>query len=77
MCGQVGILFGRKRRGLEGFRPNGHSLYRRVLVAVRCAVGIVPAWTYDGTDLTTHGTRAFDWPEEKPRSDGQTTNRAR
>jgi hypothetical protein len=31
---------------LEGFRPCGHSMYQRVMVAVLCGRTSVPAWTY-------------------------------
>ena len=31
---------------LEGFRPGGHSMYQRVMVAVLCGRNSIPAWTY-------------------------------
>ncbi len=31
---------------LEGFRPDGHGLYRRTLVAVRANTGVEAAWVY-------------------------------
>ncbi len=31
---------------LEGFRPGGHSMYQRVMVAVFCKRTSMPAWTY-------------------------------
>jgi gamma-glutamylcyclotransferase (GGCT)/AIG2-like uncharacterized protein YtfP len=31
---------------LEGFRPGGHSMYQRVMVAVLCGRTAVSAWTY-------------------------------
>ena len=31
---------------LEGFQPGGHSMYRRVMVAVLCGRTSIPAWTY-------------------------------
>ena len=31
---------------LEGFRPGGHSMYQRVMVAVLCGRTLIPAWTY-------------------------------
>lgn len=31
---------------LEGFRPGGHSMYQRVIVAVLCWRTSIPAWTY-------------------------------
>lgn len=31
---------------LEGFRADGHGLYRRALVAVRANTGVEPAWVY-------------------------------
>jgi len=31
---------------LENFRPGGHSMYLRVLVAARCGRSVLPAWTY-------------------------------
>ena len=31
---------------LEGFRPGGHSMYQRVMVAVLCGCTSIPAWTY-------------------------------
>ena len=53
MCGKIGIIFGRKRRRpderdyrLEGFRPGGHSMYQRVMVAVLCGRTSIPAWIY-------------------------------
>ena len=30
----------------EGFRPGGHSMYQRVIVAVLCRRTSFPAWTY-------------------------------
>lgn len=44
---------------LEGFRPGGHSMYQRVMVAVLCGRTSIPAWTYwmpcidNGTRLDT------------------------
>ncbi len=31
---------------LEGFRPGGHSMYQRVMVAVLCGHTLITAWTY-------------------------------
>jgi gamma-glutamylcyclotransferase (GGCT)/AIG2-like uncharacterized protein YtfP len=31
---------------LESFRPGGHSMYQRVMVAVLCGRTSIPAWTY-------------------------------
>jgi len=31
---------------LEGFRPGGHSMYQRVMVAVLCGRTSIAAWTY-------------------------------
>jgi hypothetical protein len=31
---------------LEGFRPGGHSIYQRVMVAVLCGRTSISAWTY-------------------------------
>jgi gamma-glutamylcyclotransferase (GGCT)/AIG2-like uncharacterized protein YtfP len=31
---------------LEGFRPGGHSMYQREIVAVMCGRTSIPAWTY-------------------------------
>ena len=31
---------------LEGFRPGGHCMYQRVMVAVLCGRTSIPAWTY-------------------------------
>lgn len=31
---------------LEGFRPGGHSMYQRVMVAVLCKRTSIPAWIY-------------------------------
>ena len=42
---------------LEGFRPGGRSLYRRVLVPVRMKESFTVAWTY------TVETKPLDWPE--------------
>ena len=47
---------------LEAFWPGGWSLYRRVLVAVRCDHETIPAWTYDGVGLRDRGVRAMKWP---------------
>ena len=41
---------------LEGFRPGGRSLYRRVLVPVRVKESFTVAWTY------AVETRPRDWP---------------
>ena len=44
---------------LEGFRPGGHSMYQRGMVAVLCGRTSIPAWTYwmpcidNGTRLDT------------------------
>jgi len=35
---------------LEGFRPGGPSLYRRVLVPVQANRSVLPAWLYVGED---------------------------
>ena len=42
---------------LEGFRPGGRSLYRRVLVPVRVKESFTVAWTY------AVETRPLHWPE--------------
>ncbi len=55
---------------LEGFRPDGHSLYRQVLlVALRCVASAESSRerTYDGAGLTTHGVRVRVWPEKEGR----------
>jgi len=44
---------------LEGFRPGGRSLYRRVLVPVRVKETFTVAWTY------AVETRPLDWPKLK------------
>jgi gamma-glutamylcyclotransferase (GGCT)/AIG2-like uncharacterized protein YtfP len=49
---------------LEGFRPNGMGLYRRVLVPVRSNDRTIPVWTYDGAGLNDHGVRVMRWPDE-------------
>jgi len=41
---------------LEGFRPGGHSMYQRVMVAVLCKRTSIPAWTYRMPRVET-GTR--------------------
>lgn len=41
---------------LEGFRPGGRSLYRRVLVPVRVKDSFTVAWTY------AVETKPLDWP---------------
>jgi gamma-glutamylcyclotransferase (GGCT)/AIG2-like uncharacterized protein YtfP len=38
---------------LEGFRPGGPCLYRRVLVSTQAHGTVVPAWLYVGEDLIT------------------------
>lgn len=52
--------------GLEGFRPAGHSLDRRVLVAARWDHEIITAWTYAGVGLRDRGVRVLRWPEKAP-----------
>ncbi len=42
---------------LEGFRPGGRSLYRRVLVPVRVKESFTVAWTY------AVETKPLDWPK--------------
>lgn len=42
---------------LEGFRPGGRSLYRRVLVPVRVKDSFTVAWTY------AVETKPLDWPK--------------
>ena len=37
---------------LEGFRPGGSSLYRRVLVPVQTDKAVCPVWLYVGTEST-------------------------
>ena len=37
---------------LEGFRPGGPSLYRRVLVPVQVDGAVCPVWLYVGTEST-------------------------
>jgi gamma-glutamylcyclotransferase (GGCT)/AIG2-like uncharacterized protein YtfP len=37
---------------LEGFRPGGSSLYRRVLVPVQVDGAVCPVWLYVGTEST-------------------------
>ena len=41
---------------LEGFRPGGHSMYQRVMVAVLCGRTSIPAWTY-WMPCPSHGER--------------------
>jgi hypothetical protein len=45
---------------LEGFRPGGHSMYQRVMVAVLCQCTPIPAWTYWMPRIDT-GTRLGSW----------------
>ena len=47
---------------LEGFRPDGHGLYRRALVATRANTGVEVAWGYyvAGVDHG-HGLRGGVW----------------
>ncbi len=50
---------------LEGFRPRLPSLYRRVLIPVMTADGVLPAWCYtDGGNLTRGAlpTNKSSWP---------------
>ena len=37
---------------LEGFRPGGSSLYRRVLVPVQADGAVCPVWLYVGAEST-------------------------
>lgn len=41
---------------LEGFRPGGHSMYQRVMVAVLCERTSIPAWIY-WMPCPAHGER--------------------
>ena len=41
---------------LEGFRPDGHGLYRRALVPVRANTGVEAAWVYHMVGVR-HGER--------------------
>ena len=50
--------------GLEGFRPAGHCLYRRVLVAARWDHEIITAWSYAGVGLREGGGRVLRRPEK-------------
>ena len=36
---------------LEGFRPGGQSMYRRVMVAAETHSTLCPAWIYDGSPM--------------------------
>jgi len=49
---------------LEGFRPGGYCLYRRVLVPIQCGSRTVPAWSYDGAALSGRWARAPGWPRD-------------
>jgi hypothetical protein len=40
------VTIGKAVDRLEGFRPGGHSMYQRVMVAVLCGRTSIPAWTY-------------------------------
>ncbi len=53
---------------LEGFRPDGPSLYRRVLVAATAGGIREPAWVYtlDSTDIKHRRIRSGRWPEHLP-----------
>jgi hypothetical protein len=41
---------------LEGFHPDGSSLYRRGLVPIHARESIVVAWLYIGDESLRHGT---------------------
>nr|WP_280985149.1 gamma-glutamylcyclotransferase [Desulfarculus baarsii] len=41
----------------EGFRPGGHSMYQRVMVAVLCGRTSIAAWTY-WIPCPSHGERS-------------------
>jgi hypothetical protein len=45
---------------LEGFNPNGHSIYRRVLVVVEVQNCLHTCWTYHGLKyISQDGLRLF------------------
>ena len=49
---------------LEGFRPDGHGLYRRALVAVRANTGVEAAWVYHMARVRQgERLRGGVWPE--------------
>lgn len=50
---------------LEGFRPGGLSLYRRVLLPVACRSRVVPAWCYVAGESLLQNvvpTGKMSWP---------------
>jgi len=51
---------------LEGFRPDGHGLYRRALVAVRANTGVEAAWVYHMVEVS-RGRRLSGgvWPDAR------------
>ena len=53
---------------LEGFRPNGLSLYRRVLVVAMVCGGRELAWAYtlESTDFQHRRIRSGRWPDDSP-----------
>lgn len=53
---------------LEGFRPDGRSLYRRVLVVASVSGSREPAWAYtlESTDIKHRRIRSGRWPEHPP-----------
>jgi len=52
---------------LEGFRPDGRSLYRRSLVAAQIGTSVLPAWVYH-MQQATGGQRlpSGQWPPGQP-----------
>jgi gamma-glutamylcyclotransferase (GGCT)/AIG2-like uncharacterized protein YtfP len=41
---------------LEGFDPNGRSMYQRVLVVAECHDRLFSCWTYHGLDYILRGS---------------------
>jgi gamma-glutamylcyclotransferase (GGCT)/AIG2-like uncharacterized protein YtfP len=52
---------------LEGFRPDGHGLYRRALVATRANTGVEAAWVYHMARVRQgQRLRGGVWPSVAP-----------
>jgi gamma-glutamylcyclotransferase (GGCT)/AIG2-like uncharacterized protein YtfP len=52
---------------LEGFRPDGHGLYRRALVAVRANTGVEAVWVYHMVGINRgQRLRGGVWPSVAP-----------
>ncbi len=51
---------------LEGFRPDGHGLYRRALVATRANTGVETAWVYHMVGVNRgHRLSGGVWPDAR------------